>query len=216
MEQNGFAGDIYEFGSGDELLAAFSPTAYDAVFLDIYMSGVSGIDTAKHIRAADPTCAIIFITTSRDHSLESYALRGSAYVVKPISDADMSSALFQCRDIFMRNARYIAVRVGRADMKIPLIKIYYVESKANYMFFRTAGGEYSARMTMDDAERRLGGKPFFRCHQSYIVNTNHIAKLSGNDVVMNNGDAVPMRKNGRDAVRAELTAMISGRMFEAY
>ena len=214
IRQNGYTGEIYPFGSGEDLLATFSLGLYDLVFLDIYMPGADGIETAKRIRAIDPTCAIVFITISSDHSLESYSVRGSAYVVKPVKDEDMQSALFQCRDIFMRNARYIEIRVGRADMKIPLIKIYYVESKANYMLFRTAAGDFVTRMALDEVEQQLGGDPFYRCHQSYIVNTNHIAKLDGNDVLMKNGDAVPMRKNGRSGIRADLASMISRRMFE--
>ena len=214
MKQNGFAGEICPFASGEELLAGFSLALYDVIFLDIYMSGLSGIETARRLRAVDPTCAIIFITSSPDHSLESYSVRGSAYVVKPIRDEDMQSALFQCRDIFMRNARYIQVRVNRTDIKIPLIKIYYVESKANYMLFRTDSGDFMTRQVLNEVEQLLGGEPFYRCHKSFIVNTNHIVRLDGNDVLMKSGDKVPMRKNGRDKIRADLAAMLSKRMFE--
>ena len=213
IKQNNYICDICTFESGEELLAAFSLALYDVIFLDIYMKGISGIEAAKRIRAIDPTCAIIFITSSSDHSLESYSIRGSAYVVKPIKDEDMLSALFSCRDIFSRNAKYIEIRVDRVDMKIPLIKIYYVESRANYLLFHTGEGDYLTRLALDEAEKQLGGEPFYRCHKSYLVNTNHIAKLSGNDVLMKNGDAVPMRKNGRDGIRADLAAMLSSRMF---
>ena len=214
MEQNAYTGDVSMFGSGEELLATFSLALYDVIFLDIYMGGINGIETAKRIRAIDPTCAIIFITSSGDHSLESYSVRGSAYVVKPIKDEDMQSALFQCRDIFLRNARYIEIRTGRADMRIPLIKIFYVESQANYMLFRTSAGDYTTRLTLDEVEKQLGGRPFYRCHESYLVNTNHISRLDANDVIMKNGDAVPMRKNGRTGIRSDLAAMLSRRMFE--
>ena len=214
MKQNRYIGEIYPFESGEELLADFSLATYDVIFLDIYMTGISGIETAKRIRVIDPTCAIIFITSSSDYSLESYSVRGSAYVVKPIKDEDMQSALFQCRDIFMRNARYIGIHVDRADMKIPLIKIYFVESKANYVFFHTGTDDYMTRMSLDEVEQQLGGKPFYRCHQSYIVNTNHVDKLGSNDVLMRSGDKVPIRKNGRDGIRADLAAMLSSRMFE--
>jgi len=214
IEQNAYTGEIYLFESGEEFLADFSLGLYDVIFLDVFMGGMNGIETAKSIRSVDPTCAIVFITSSSDHSLESYSVRGSAYVVKPIREREMQTALFQCRDIFMKNARYIEIRAERAQIKIPLIKIYYVESQSNYMLFRTAAGDYSTRMTMDEVEQELGGKPFYRCHQSFIVNTNHIGKLDVNDVIMENGDAVPMRKSGRDGIRSEIAAMLSSRMFE--
>jgi len=216
IEQNGYASEISAFGSGEDLLAAFSPGLFDIIFMDVYMGGMTGIDAAKKIRDVDPGCALVFITSSADHSLESYSVRGSAYVVKPIDEAKVLEALVTCRDIFLRNARYIEIRVERSDMKIPLIKIYYIESKSNDALFQTVSGGYKTRMTLDDIEQRLGGRPFYRCHQSYIVNTSHIQQLDGNDVVLKNGDRIPMRKSGRGGIRAELTDMLSARLFEEY
>jgi len=216
IEQNGYTAGISVFGSGEDLLTAFSPGLYDIIFLDIYMGGITGIETARKIRDVDPGSALVFITSSADHSLESYSVRGSAYVVKPINEKKMDEALVTCRDIFLRNARYITIRTVRSDMKIPLIRIYYVESKSNDALFQTASGGYKTRMTLDEVERRLDDRSFYRCHQSYIVNTNHIRKLDGNDVFMNNGDRIPMRKSGRDAIRAELTDLLSARLFEDY
>jgi DNA-binding LytR/AlgR family response regulator len=214
LAQNGYAGKIYVFASGEKLLDAFTPGRYGVILLDIYLGELNGIATAQKIRAIDPACALIFITASSAHALESYAVRGSAYVVKPVDGKKMREAMFTCREIFMRNARYIEARVERATLKIPLIKIYYVESYDKYALFHTAAGQYQARMTLAAVEQQTGGQPFYRCHQSYIINTNHVRKLEGNDVVMRNGERVPMRKDGRDEIRLDLAAILSARMFE--
>jgi DNA-binding LytR/AlgR family response regulator len=178
------------------------------------MDGMDGIATAKKIREIDPTCALIFITCSPGHALESYSVRGSAYVVKPIDEKKIHEALFTCREIFLRNARFIEIRVNRANLRIPLIKIYYIEIYDNYALFHTTGGDYNVRMTLDEILKQLGGKPFYRCHKSYIINSNHIGKLDGNDVLMINGDKVPIRKNRRDEVRVDLADMMNSQMFE--
>ena len=214
IEQNGYTGEISVFKSGEELLGSFFLGLYDVIFLDIYMAGLNGIATAKKIRTIDPTCALIFITSSRNHSLESYSVRGSAYVLKPIGEEEMRSALFTCREIFIKNARYIKIRANRTDIKIPLIKISYVESLDQYALFHTADGEYKTRMTLDEIEKQMGGNPFCRCHQSYLINSNHILKLDGNDVLMKNGDRVPMRKVGRNTIREKLADTLSAKMFE--
>jgi len=214
MEQNGYTGEISVFASGEELLATFTLGLYDLILLDIYMGGMSGIATAKKIREADPTCALIFITSSQDHALDSYSVHGSAYVIKPVDEENMRKALFTCREIFLRNARYIEIRTDRIDIKIPLIKIYCVEIFKHYASFHTASGEYKTRMAMDEIERQLGGKPFYRCHNSYIVNTNHIYKPEADDIVMKNGKRIPMRKNGRDEIRRDLAVMLNAQIFE--
>jgi len=215
MEQNGYAGELSAFTSGEELLASFSLGLYDVILLDIYMGEMTGIMTAKKIRGIDPTCALIFITSSTDHALDSYSVRGNAYIVKPVDEGKMQDALFTCREIFLRNARYIEIRVDRVDIKIPLVKIYYVEIFRHYASFHTADGEFKTRLTMDEIERQLGGRPFYRCHNSYIINTNHIYKPETDDIVMKNGNRIPMRKNGRDEIRRDLAAMLNARIFEA-
>ena len=73
-----FAGEhpqIDEFDSGELFLENFSPETYDMIFIDQYMNGISGIDTAKKIRESDNLVALVFITTSRDHALDSYEVR---------------------------------------------------------------------------------------------------------------------------------------------
>lgn len=45
-------GNIDEYTSGEELLRQFSAGRYDLIFLDIYMGGMSGVETAKRIRAS--------------------------------------------------------------------------------------------------------------------------------------------------------------------
>ena len=214
IEQNAYAGDISVFTNGEELLASFSHGKYDLIILDIYMGEMSGIDTAKKIRETDPTCAIIFITSSSSHALKSYSVRGGAYIVKPVNYENIQEALFTCRDIFMRNARYIKVRSDRSDVKLPLIKISYVEVSGNYALFHTLAGDFKTRMTLDEVEQQLRGAPFYRCHKSYLINANHIHKLDGFDVLMKNGDRIPVRSTERDKTRAEIATMLSARRFE--
>ena len=61
------------FSSGESLLAALrGPDPIHLLFLDIYMPGLSGVETARRIRGANYELSIIFATTSRDHGLESF------------------------------------------------------------------------------------------------------------------------------------------------
>ena len=214
FDQNGYTGQISVYESGESLLTDFTPGFFDVIFLDIYMDGITGIETAKRIRSIDPTCALVFITTSRDHCLEGFSVRASAYVVKPIREKEMQTALLQCREIFMKNARYIMIRTERTDIKIPLNKIYYAEIYYKSALFHTEQGEHKTRMTMDEIERELGGKPFYRCHQSFIVNINYIESMTASEILMRNGAVVPIRQRGRDEIYTDIAQYINNRMFE--
>ena len=77
-------GTLDRFSSGEDFLGAFTPGKYDLSFLDIYMDGITGMETAKRIRQTDHDCRIIFITTSPEFAVESYNVNASFYLLKPI------------------------------------------------------------------------------------------------------------------------------------
>ena len=213
MEQNGYTGEISEYESRESLLASFSLGLFDLVFIDIYMCGINGVETARQIREIDPACVLVFITSSNEHALEGFSVRASAYVLKPIRDKEMLTALRQCEEVFIKNARYIEIRSDRMDIKLPLIKIYYAETFNKISIFHTSAGDYKTFLTMEEIENKLNGSFFYRCHKSYIINMNQVAKVTAQDILMKNGALVPMRSRGRDSIRADIANYLSTRLF---
>ena len=73
MEQHQLKLDaLDQFESGESFLSGFTSGSYDLIFLDIYMTGITGMETAKKIRQTDHDCRLIFITTSPEFAVESY------------------------------------------------------------------------------------------------------------------------------------------------
>ena len=50
------------FDSGDAFLSSFSSDKYDIVFMDIFMNGMSGVETAIKMRQIDSHVILIFMT----------------------------------------------------------------------------------------------------------------------------------------------------------
>ena len=208
----GYMGEVTTFETGEELLAAFTPGAFSIVFLDIYLPGLSGMDTARRIREADPDCLLIFVTVSLDHAMDGFEVRASGYVVKPLDRSKMDKALFMCREVLQKNALAIEIPTGRdTTMTLLLPNIQYLEVLGNRLCFHLHGGVFEARMTLGEAEAMVGGEPFLRCHKSYVVNMNHVERVGSQDLTMKNGDIVPMRINGRNEVKAEIARFLAGR-----
>jgi len=214
FERNGFVGEIDTFATGEALLASFSPGAYDIVFLDIYLDGISGIDAARKIRDTDPDCTLVFITIDSAHMPAGFALRAASYVVKPITSEQMETALLQCRKIFLKNARYIEVKTGGQNIRVPLVKIQYVEMRDKAATIFTKDGLIRTYTPMSQIESQLGGKPFLRCHRTYIVNMLHVKDLLESDFLMRDGSKVPIRKNGMKEIRRTVSDFFSERLFE--
>lgn len=73
------------FPNGETFLASFTVGSFDIVFLDIYMDGLSGMETAQKLRALDASCRIVFVTTSPDFAVDSYDVNAAFYLLKPVT-----------------------------------------------------------------------------------------------------------------------------------
>lgn len=217
FKQNGYTGKIHQFQQGESLLEAFSPGVFDAVFLDIYLDKVSGMDIAKQMRKEDPNFALIFITNSRDHAIEAYALRACAYVAKPLDRQQMDVAFQQCQNIFIKNAKFIEVAADHHLLKIPLSKILYLEAYDKEILCHTSVGTIKTSTSLSSLEKAIETimpKVFFRCHRSYLINLNHISQLNGQDILMSNGDLIPIPYRGRGKCREVYGQFLSDCLFE--
>ncbi|MFV0394501.1 MAG: LytR/AlgR family response regulator transcription factor [Coprobacillaceae bacterium] len=215
LDTNGFIGDIDTFVSGEALIDAFRPGIYDVIFLDIYLDGVTGIETARQLREKDSNFALVFITRSLDHSMDAFSVRACSYITKPLKKEELEIACNQCQHIFIKNARFIEVVSNRRKIKIPLIKIFYIETYGRETVIHTDVGEITTTMTLllDNLEQTLG-KSFLRCHRSYIVNMNHIKQILPEDILMKNGNKVPIRQRNRAQIHKSYGDFLSLRLFE--
>ena len=73
--------DIECFSSGETLIAACrAGERFDLILLDIYMAGITGVDTARALRLLDPEVQLAFLTTSPDFALEAIGLEALHYL----------------------------------------------------------------------------------------------------------------------------------------
>jgi len=199
--KNCFANKIYTFASGEKLLAAFTPGKFHLIFLDIYLTGMSGMETARIIRETDPNCLLIFITSSPDHALEAFSVHAGSYVLKPVDETKMEETLELCREKFIKYSRFIDVISNYQNVRLPLAGIQYVEVYGKTTLFHLKNNIFKTYMPLDEIEELLGGEPFLRCHRSYLVNMTYVADIVHNDFIMKNGDIVSIHKRGLTKVK---------------
>lgn len=69
----------------------------DVIFLDIDMPGMHGIELAHKIKIQYPDIMIVFITAYRSYALESFKVHPVDYILKPIKEHQLNTALDQVR-----------------------------------------------------------------------------------------------------------------------
>lgn len=184
--------DIKEFESGISFLEQFIPETYDMIFIDQYMDGLSGIETAVKIRHWDNFSAIIFVTSSREHAVESYSVRACGYLVKPYAYEDFVRAMQLANIMKIRNGRFITV----AGEKVLLREIFWCDKEEHYVRIHTESrGILRLRLSFAELEQHLSPYPqFLSCYRGCLINMDRAVCIESLSFIMENGDSVPFRK----------------------
>ncbi len=201
------------FSSGEDFLAAYQKGNYDAVFMDIYMGGISGVETVKAIRGAGDDVPVAFATTSTEFALEGYRLDVIKYIEKPVGQKAVKE-LMELAVLKRDNRPRLTLRVGGEDVGVALNRVMFAEQKGHDVLVYLAGGEVvQTGERLDSIEPRFGGGAFFRCHKSYIVNLSYVETLDRELMVfaMRGGQNVHIRRESLGAARKAYEAYLYSR-----
>lgn len=196
---------LSEFTCGEDFLAAEKKQRFDAAFLDVYMTGMNGIDTARQLRNTDTDCLLIFTTTSLDHALEGFQVRAMQYLVKPYTEEDLERLTEEILERLPRPDKYMDLKVNGSDIRLRYDSIVYAEHFAHMINIHTTAGKILAtRQPFKDFTQPLKEDPrFFVCGRGTIVNLEHAADFADGAFRMDGGSEVyvnrELSKNARQA-----------------
>ncbi len=180
---------VKEFSSGEEFLSQFQPEAWDIIFIDQYMDGLSGIETARKIRERDKLAALVFVTTSESHAVESYGVRACGYLVKPYGYGDFEKTMELCGVEKIRGARFIRVKQERVLLR----EILWCDKDEHYTQIHTERrGVLRFRVPFGELNGLLAPYPqFLTCYKGCIVNAERVERIDALAFLMDNGASVP-------------------------
>lgn len=112
------------FASGEALLEAWRPHTFDLLLMDIYMDGMTGVETVKQLRDRGEDLPVAFITSSTDHALDSYRLSALKYIEKPVRPGDVLEILELAR-LKKGNAPALTIQRGGVREEIPVSDIFF-------------------------------------------------------------------------------------------
>ena len=182
LNENGID-DITAFDNPIEALKEVTKTKFDAVFLDISMPNITGLELADSIIQLEPKTFIIFQTAYSEFALDAYKSGGMAYLMKPIESNDIKNILEKIRN-FKTSSEESKKILGKRGDKLYLIDIndiYYIKADLDEVIVKIKETDAYVRRKIGDLEILLNGKNFFRVHRSYIVNVDKIKSMRSID-----------------------------------
>lgn len=205
---------VFLFSSGEELIDAYKEDYFDLVFLDIELGKLSGLDTGTILRDLPDKPIIVFTT----HSL-SYAVRGYGiamrYLPKPISYEIFCTTMREALDYITPSK--ISICVNGTQMLISVNSIIYFEVLKHQLVVHLKDhDDVDMRGTLTEVIEQIHSRHFVQPHKSYYINMEYIDRLTGQDIMMTNGDVIPVGRSKKNEFKARLREYIKGNRGNEY
>ena len=196
----------------------------EAIFLDINMPDLNGLDFAKSIQNHSTGPVMVFTTAYSEYAIEGYKANAVGYLLKPYGFDEFEAAAQKVKDICeIRQQSAAAVEVStdtddsviyvKSDYKIVRIdidKINYIEAMSEYLRISCEGREKPVivLLSMKKIEEHLPSSKFMRIHRSFIINLDKISEVKKNHVMLSGDVSLPIGDNYKDTFMNYLNSKI--------
>lgn len=193
-----YAMNTRKFQSAYDLLDCIeADCSFDIFFLDILLPHINGIELAKKIRQRKEPCEIIFVTVSREYAIDAFGVNASDYIVKPIEKEAFDKILGETiQKLEIRDTKPLIIKVKGGMRKIATTDILSIESFNRKRVLTLLNEQIETGMTLAALFELLQeDSRFFMPHRAYIVNLEHVSGIMGNEVLMKDGQRIPISRN---------------------
>ena len=178
----------------------------EAVFLDINMPDLSGMDFIKSLPHPP---AVVFTTAYSEFAVEGFRVNAVDYLLKPFSFKEFEASCRKLREHLEMKAAFdgkeadaiLHVKADYRTVSVDTRKIVYIESWSEYIKIHLVDEEapvialYSLKNLID----QLPKGRFMRIHHSYIIALGFVAEASRTRVRLRNGVTLPVGELYRPA-----------------
>lgn len=192
------------FHTSEEIIHAIETGEFDCqlLFMDIMIG--EGLNTVRYIFEHEVNTDIIFITSSKDYVYESYHYHTFAYLLKPVSEADISMELQRYLKELNVSPRFLPITSGGVRHNIPIHSILYIESNRHKVIVHTIKQDYICYQKLNELEELLKKDNFVRCHQSFLVSLHHVTDFTLTTLTIANKE-IPISRRYQPVLQEALT-----------
>ena len=172
---------------------------FDLLLLDVYMPQILGTEIAKELRKKGDQSRIVFLTSSRNHAIDAFAVRASDYLLKPIKQESLVSTLDEIIPaIYEKESRLFTVKTADGIINIEYNRILYIELNERRLNIYTTDGRRIRSVILRGAFEQeisplIDDSRFVHCQKSYIVNMNHVRTMENDRFKLKDEQIIPMR-----------------------
>ncbi|MCK5815344.1 MAG: response regulator transcription factor [Flavobacteriaceae bacterium] len=194
----------------------------DIVFLDIQMPEMDGFTLLNHLTFKNFN--LIFTTAHDEFALKAIKVSAIDYLLKPVDKDELISAMdkinkHQKDRLLEKKLQLLSVGLNgnhekinvSADGKVYLLekdKVVMLKSDKSYTtIFLSNNQEIVISKTLKDVEKKFQFPQFYRVHNSYLINLNHVKeylKGFGGELMMTNGKTASISRTKKTELFTKL------------
>ena len=202
---------VHTAGDATEALRVLRDTDVDAVFLDIRMPGLDGMELARILRRFARPPAIVFVTAYDDGAVDAFDLGVTDYVRKPVRAERLAESLRRVAGLRALSVPAtsspaddltIPVELAGTTRMLPRSAVRWVEAQGDYARLHTSDASHLVRVSLATLAERWADAGFVRIHRSFLVQLRLIAELrltnSGYVVTVDGAELPVSRRHTRE------------------
>lgn len=199
-------GTITTCDSAPEALRVLGDGGVDAVFLDVAMPGLTGLELASVLSRFKEPPQVVFVTAHMEHAVEAFDLHAVDYVLKPVREERLREAVRRIGSAGSPTPddETLPVELGGVTRFVNRSDVFYVEAHGDYARLHTAAGSHLVRLPLSTLEQRWSEAGFLRIHRSLLVSLAHVAEIrtdNGRCSVLVNGTELQVSRRHTPALR---------------
>jgi two-component system LytT family response regulator len=188
----------------------------DLVFLDIELQDGTGFEVLEKSRYRN--FEVIFVTAFNQYAIKAFKHSATDYILKPIDVAELREAVARVSrsrseksvgnfsilldNLKSESPRKLAIPTLQGYEYILVDNIIRIEAERSYCkIFLLDKRKIMVSKCMNDYQRILDERKFFRAHNSHLINLQHVkmyVKRDGGHIEMADGSIVPLSRRKKD------------------
>ena len=198
----------------------------DAIFCDINMPDLNGMDFVKSLQAPP---LIVFTTAYSEYAVEGFKVNAVDYLLKPFGMQDFQRAANRLKERAQEvsgfrfqvsgsriqgteNDDIIFLKTDYKVVKVSISDIRYIEGMSEYLkiFIDGEAKPIVTLLSMKKMEEKLT-ENFMRIHRSYIVNLTKIQEINKNRIIMDAETFLPIGDMYKEAFQKYIDTKFLGK-----
>lgn len=184
------------FQSAEQFLFSWEEDkSYDLLVLDVEMGDMSGMELAKKLRSQKSEVPIVFVTGYEKYMALGYEVSALHYLLKPIRKEKLWEQLERIRNN-RKNMEKMWFQTAQGSIVVPVEDIWYIEADRHNCILHYADKVQQIKHTFSYVVKLLEHrKEFTVCHRSLLVNLQHVSMIVRNELVLDNGERLPISRS---------------------